>query len=214
MHPLIRSGRYYFLTDWIAYLIVHKSFITPALLIILDEAGVPLPVPGDFTTIYMGYQVSKGELSYAVAFLFPILMSIIGSSILYFLSRRYGERLIRRFGKHLNLDEKRLKHLEKQFDKWGIWAIVFGRHIPGVRIPITIFAGLSGISYIKFVLSTVFSTAVGVAFYLWIGQRLGPKTIRLLHGHPRYYLVTFIPITITLLFLLFLRYHRNRGQEK
>lgn len=213
MFPIFRP-RYYFLTDWITYLMVHKSIITPALLIILDEAGIPLPVPGDFTTIYMGYQVSKGEISYAAAFLFPVSMALVGSSLLYFLARRYGERLIHRFGKHLNLDEKRLKNLEKQFDKWGAWVIIFGRHVPGIRIPITIFAGLSGISYIKFLLSTFVSSAAGVAVYLWIGQKLGPRTIRLLHGHPRYYLVTFIPITLTILLFLYMHHRSRNGSGK
>jgi membrane protein DedA with SNARE-associated domain len=201
--------------DWIVALLHQQAYLAPVLLLTAEEAGIPLPVPGDVVIAYMGYQVSKGVLPYAVAFLLLLLAVLVGSSILYALASRYGQRIVLQFGKYLHVDAQKLLTVEEKFKRYGPWVIILGRHIPGFRIPITIFAGMSGIPYRTFLLSTCISVIFWIALYLAIGNSLGAKTLSLLHAHHGYYLFVVVPIVIGLLYVLYARlYKPNRTKEQ
>lgn len=201
--------------DWIVALLHQQAYLPPFLLITAEEAGVPLPVPGDVVITYIGYQVSKGVLPYAVAFVLLLLAVLVGSSILYYLSSRYGQRIVLQFGKYLHVDAQKLLTVEEKFKRYGPWVIILGRHIPGFRIPITIFAGMSSISYRTFILSTFVSVIFWIALYLAIGKSLGAKTVSLLHAHHGYYLFVVVPIVIVLLYVLYATlYKQNHTKEK
>jgi membrane protein DedA with SNARE-associated domain len=201
--------------DWIVALLHQHAYLALVLLLTAEEAGIPLPLPGDFVIAYLGYQVSKGVLPLAVAFLLPLLAILVGSSILYALSSRYGQRIVLKFGKYLHVDEKKLLMVEEKFKRYGPWVIILGRHIPGFRIPITIFAGMSSIRYSTFLLSTFISVIFWIALYLIIGKNLGPKTVSLLHAHYGYYLFLAVPIVIVLLYVLYVRFYKpKRTKEK
>jgi membrane protein DedA with SNARE-associated domain len=80
------------------------------------------------------------------AFVLLLLAVLVGSSTLYALSARYGQRIVLHFGNYLHVDAHKLLTVEEKFQQDGPWVIILGRHIPGFRIPITIFAGMSGIA--------------------------------------------------------------------
>ncbi len=168
------------IADSIKYLLSHQAVIGPLLLLIIEESGIPLLIPGDVIIAYTGYNITRGRLSYWVALAIIMASVLIGSSILFWLSSRWGNFIIMKFGNFLHLHPERLLKVEKYFKKYGPWVIIFGRHIPGFRIPITVFAGMSGISYKSFILSTFASTILWVIFYLDVGMKLGRKVNTLL----------------------------------
>ena len=184
------------LSDWLGTFVIHNGIFAPMLLLLLEEAGVPLPIPGDMYVAYTGYLVSKGAISYLLAFVLLLLSVLLGASILFYLSSRYGQIIVLKFGKYIHLDERKLATVEEKFRKFGVWVIIFGRHTPGFRIPITVFSGMSGISYKKFISSTFISVIFWILFYLSVGQHLGKSIFTLLHGHHNYYLLLFIPFII------------------
>jgi membrane protein DedA with SNARE-associated domain len=187
------------LTDWAYQFIVHQSLLAPFLLLFLEEAGVPMPIPGDLFIMVIGYQVGKGAISYAFAFVLFLFIVLTGSTILYTISERWGNELVRRVGKYIHVDEKRLLAVEKKFRKYGPLVIIFGRHIPGFRIPITIFSGMSEVTYKTFIISTFISVVLWIPFYLSLGQKVGKKVLTLFHASPWYLVTLLIPL---LLFLL------------
>jgi membrane protein DedA with SNARE-associated domain len=187
------------LTDWAYQFIVHQSLLAPFLLLFLEEVGVPMPIPGDLFIMVIGYQVGKGAISYAFAFVLFLFIVLTGSTILYTISERWGNELVRRVGKYIHVDEKRLLAVEKKFRKYGPLVIIFGRHIPGFRIPITIFSGMSEVTYKTFIISTFISVVLWIPFYLSLGQKVGKKVLTLFHASPWYLVTLLIPL---LLFLL------------
>lgn len=154
--------------------IQKQSVLAPLLLLFIEEAGVPIFVPGDGVLAYTGFSVQAAhQTSLWLAFSVALCAVILGSSILFFISKRYGQTLITKLGKFIFLKENHLKRAEQLFKRYGVWTIIFGRHIPGMRIPITIFAAISGISYRTFILSTLTSTLLWIWFYLSVGKRYG-----------------------------------------
>lgn len=199
--------------DWIVSLLQQQVYLGPMLLLMLEESGVPLPVPGDLVLAYLGYEISKGLISFSLAFILMMLSVLTGSSILYYLSYRFGQRFILKIGKYIHLDEKRLLFVEKKFKKYGVLVVIFGRHIPGFRVPITVFAGMSDMKYTTFIISTFISIIFWVPFYLLLGMRLGPRTASILHGNKLYLLVFLISAIIYALVFLFLRNNKQNSKK-
>ena len=198
--------------DWIELLFAHQGIYAPLLLLVIEEMGVPLPIPGDFVIAYTGYQISKGTISYPIAYIILLVSILIGSSILFLISARYGQPLVLKFGRYIHLNEQSLKTVEKQFSKYGSWVIIFGRHLPWIRVPITVFAGMSGISYKKFLTCTFISAVLWIPLFLYLGQRLGIQTIQIFRHHPWYSIIssfTFLLI-ISLIFRILIKNNEKK----
>lgn len=199
--------------DFFVALLSHQIYLAPIGLLIIEESGIPIPIPGEIIIAYIGYEVSKGIIPYFVAFIMILCSILMGATILYFLSYRYGEHILLRFGKQFHVNREKLFTVEKYFKKYGPLVIIFGRHIPGFRIPVTIFSGMSKVGYRTFIVSTFISVIFWIVFYLELGKQLGPQIINLLKAHHVYYFFFFAVILVIAVYVMFLRF-KNRTLNK
>jgi len=199
--PLFSLSIFWFWERNLVVFLRHQTILAP-LLLFIEEAGIPLPLPGDIVIAYLGYRVSRGVLSYPKAFVLILATVMAGSSLLYWLSVRWGQTIVIRLGKYIHLSEKNIKFVETRFRQYGFWVIIFGRHVPIFRVPITFFAGMSGVKYSTFIASTFVSVVFWIAFYLWLGQKLGPGVLRILSSHFRFVPLLSIIIIVLILVLL------------
>ncbi len=190
--------------DLILSFLSHQIYLAPLLLLFLEEAGVPFSV-ADFVIAYTGYQVAMGHISFFIAFLLLLVTDLTGASILFYLCSRFGEKVINKFGKFIDLDHKKLEIVEKYFRKFGPLFIIFGRHVIGLRIPITIFSGISKMNYFVFIGSTFISVILWIYFYLSLGIHLGPRTVHLIREHGWDWIFILLPIILSLAPFFFLR---------
>jgi membrane protein DedA with SNARE-associated domain len=160
-------------------------------LLYIEESGVPLPVPGDVYVAYLGKLNSTSISNLLLAWLGIIAVVVGGSTNLYLVSRRFGPALLRhRFVYEvLGVDEARLERVRRWSKRWGALAIIFGRHVPGFRIPVTVLAATTGVPYRIFAPSVAISTAVWAAIGLWVGATFGQSLGNLLARYPWLYLV-------------------------
>lgn len=159
-------------------------------LLYLEETGIPSPVPGDVYVAYVGSLTAGSIARWVGAWLGLILIVVAGSSNLYLVSRRWGHRLVdHRLAAALHLDRDRLEVAEKWMARWGPVAIIFGRHLPGLRIPITVMAGILEVPYRVFALSVAVSTAVWAGIWLILGARFGARVAHAFGPRPWLYLV-------------------------
>lgn len=200
-------------TEFIEEFIQHQSVLAPLLLLFIEEAGVPILVPGDGILAYTGYSVQASQHSSIwLAFAAAVLAVIAGSSVLFFISRRYGQGFITKIGKFIFLKEHHIKTAERLFNKYGVWTIIVGRHIPGMRIPITVFAAVSGVRYRTFILSTLVSMFAWIWFYLSIGKQYGANLQQLLRHSTTLTVVVIVGVlTIILLLHLFGLYRERKS---
>ena len=172
------------LSDSIGGFISDNGILAPFGLLLVEEAGLPLPVPGDVSVMYVGHHISTGDIDWYVAWLGLIATVVAGSRVLYWLARWKGEHLVKRVGRFMHINDRSLRRAEGWFHKRGVLAIIFGRHIPGLRIPITLAAGTLKFSYPAFAASVAVSTAVWAGAFLIVGATLGERAIHaLLHPH-------------------------------
>ncbi len=142
------------------------------LLVLIEEAGVPIPIPGDTLVMIAGLQ-PRQTLLYDVGVIAIVSSAVfIGSSTLYAVMRRGGRPFLQRYGKYLHLHPDRLDRIERWFLKRGRVAIVLGRLIPGLRIPTTVIAGLSGLSYREYAQTCAVAAVIWTAVFFYLGVLL------------------------------------------
>lgn len=178
------------------------STTSPLLLLVLEEMGIPSPIPGDLIAVYTGFQVYKGKIGYIEGLVGLVLATLIGASILYFISEKFGPILINKFGKWLHLSENRMKIVEDNFKKYGVWVIVFGRHLPLFRVVVTVFAGISKVGYKTFISSTLLSVIFWIPLNMYIGEHFGVKAIRTFEKHPWYTTLSSFGLAIAVFVLV------------
>jgi membrane-associated protein len=155
------------------------------LVLLLEEGGIPLPLPGDLIMLLAGVRVHQGKLPLAIALLLMESGTLVGSTLLYLLARRGGRPVLYRYGKLLHLDLDKLAHAEDFLRRHGALAIVAGRLTPGLRVPTTLAAGVFGVPYRVFLPSLALGASSYILFFLLLGYFVGPKAIGVveqLHG--------------------------------
>jgi membrane protein DedA with SNARE-associated domain len=163
------------LTHAVRVFLLHHQSSGLFLVIFLEELGVPLPVPGDAAIMYGGYLTTTGAIPYPLAYMAVVSGAVLGSACNLTLSRRYGRPFIQRFGKYVGVNEEKLARAEGMFKRWGPWAIIVGRHIPGLRIVLSALSGILGVPYRVFIPCVLVSATIWAAIFLEIGRRVGPR---------------------------------------
>jgi membrane protein DedA with SNARE-associated domain len=141
------------------------------LFLLVEEAGVPLLIPGDTLIIVAGAR-DRSLGGALVVIGVAALAATLGSSILYELMRRGGRPLLDRYGPYVHLQPRRVVQLERQFRRHGAVAIVVGRLVPGFRTPTTVMAGIFGVPYRTFAPSTTVAAVIWAAAYFYLGAAL------------------------------------------
>jgi membrane-associated protein len=168
----------------------QNSFLPGFVALYVEESGVPLPAPGDVFVMYVGTRVPHNYLAWFLAWIGLILAVVGGASNLYWISTRWGRRLATsHFAEYIHLSHERLERAEIWFRRYGVLAIIFGRHIPGFRIPITVACGVFRIPYRTFAPSVAVSTAIWAGIMLYIGVKYGPRFENLLRAHTSLYFI-------------------------
>ena len=163
MHWLMSGGRE------LIQLIGNHNYLALFVLILIEEAGCPLPLPGESLIIYAGSRIARHEMSVARVFGAVVPASAIGCTILYFLARTGGRALVRKIGGRIHLDEDRLAKMEAFAKRIGPVAVLIGRLTPGIRVPTDVAAGIFRIKFRWYLPFAMLATCIRLAFFLYIG---------------------------------------------
>ena len=151
------------------HFIVHYGLWFLFGIVCLESAG--LWVPGETALIAAGVYASKGHLSITAVIVIAAVAAIIGDNIGYWLGREGGRRLIYRYAWLKRQADRVMPPAERFFEKHGPKAVFFARFFGGVRVTGAWMAGITRMSWWKFLLwnalgGIVWATGVGlVAFY-------------------------------------------------
>jgi len=182
-------------------------------LIYIEESGIPLFIPGDAFLVYVGHALPYSFPILFAAWLGFILAVILGATNLYLVSRRYGRRLLEhRLAKFLHLTPARLEEAEHWFRRYGPWALIFGRHIPGFRVPLTVAAGILELPYRLFVISVMVSSATWAGLFLTLGAVFGNSVVKAIRANTWIYAGVAVAVVVIVALVVFLR-SRRRPRE-
>jgi membrane protein DedA with SNARE-associated domain len=145
------------------------NYLALFVLILIEEAGCPLPLPGESLIVYAGSRIARGQMSIWRVYGAVLPASAIGCTILYFLARTGGRALVRRVGLRIHFSEKALDRMEAKAARIGPVAVLLGRLTPGIRVPTDVAAGIFRIPFRFYLPFALLATAIRLAFFLYIG---------------------------------------------
>lgn len=198
----------------------NMNYGTITFLMVLESAFIP--IPSEIVISPAAYIASdpESDLNFFLVIIFATIGSLIGALIIYGLSAWVGRKALYKFadsriGTALMLDSDKIKHAEEVFKKRSKTSICLGRFIAGIRLVISIPAGLAKMNLFNF----VFFTFLGSAVYNTVMALIG----YFLHGqsdliHKYSYEVSIATVVLTILTILFFiaRYFllRLKGEKR
>lgn len=138
-------------------------------IICLESAGLWLP--GETALIAAGVYASKGNLSITAVIAVATAAAIIGDNIGYWLGREVGRPLLHRYATLRRFADRVLPPTERFFQRHGGKAVFFARFFGGVRVTGAWMAGITRMSWWRFLFwnalgGIVWAVAVSlIAFY-------------------------------------------------
>jgi membrane protein DedA with SNARE-associated domain len=158
-------------------LVEHFPYFGIFLLLILG--GIGLPFPEDATLILTGFLVAQNVIKPVQAFLAVYCGLLISDFFLYWVGKKYGRMLVshKRFQKIISPEQ--LAKVEEKFERRGVWVILVGRHVLGLRAQIFLVAGVMRMSAIKFLLADGATSLFTIALMGGIGY-VGGNSVEIL----------------------------------
>src|SRR5687768_17454348 len=123
---------------WGEVLFERHGLAAAFVLLLLDDAGVIMPLPGNVLVASVGVLIERGLVPWWQAVLVLEVASVLGTTALYAATRWAGRGVVYRHGHRVGLSRARLDRAERWLHRYGPLAIVAGRLIPGLRVPTTI----------------------------------------------------------------------------
>ena len=143
------------------------------------DMGVPFPFALDTILFFTTYKM--GAFSWPVLLVIMMLLggSLLGTSIIYWVSRLLGTRFIDWLGKRSKFLRRNLEQFQNRLGRWTIPVIVAARLTPGFMQISSVAAGTVRIHYYQVVLAIVLSFIVydGTLIILGSLARVGLKDV-------------------------------------
>ncbi|MGV9340632.1 DedA family protein [Streptomyces sp. NPDC003688] len=142
--------------EWLDSVPPLAVYAVVALVIGLESLGIPLP--GEIVL------VSAALMSSSHSGIDPFVLgacatagAVIGDSIGYAIGRKGGRPLLAWLAKKLpkHFSEAHVATAERSFEKWGMWAVFFGRFVALLRIFAGPLAGVLQMPYWKFLIANI-----------------------------------------------------------
>lgn len=147
--------------------------------VLLDTIGIP--VPGEIVLLAAGFVVSTGRIEPIPAILVAALAAVLGDSVTYWLGRRAGlagqRRLVGLYcaWTACTLGSSRcVERAEGLLGRCRGWVVLVAKFIAGARVFVPPVAGVSGLSYGRFLIfdaaGSLMWTTLVVAVGVFIGR--------------------------------------------
>ncbi len=136
--------------ETISGLVASYGYVVLFFLVGLESLGVPLP--GETALVTAAAYAALGHLSIYAVIATAIAAAIIGDNGGYWIGRKGGIALVRRYGRFVGLNESHLERARTFFERHGPKTVFIGRFIALLRTWAAVLAGAARMPYGTFML--------------------------------------------------------------
>jgi membrane protein DedA with SNARE-associated domain len=156
------------LTATLTHLVSTYGVWAVLVLMAVESCGVPFP--SEVIMPSAGLLAAAGHLNLVEAIVAGAAGNLAGSLVAFALAARFGEPLLLGPGRWIGIRAHHLDIADGWFQRWGLWAVFFGRVLPVVRTYISFPAGLARVrlgwfSVLTFVGALPWCAALALAGY-------------------------------------------------
>lgn len=165
------------MASWIESMVSSMGVFGIGLLMFLEN--VFPPIPSELIMPLAGYSASKGDVNIVMVIVAGTIGSLAGATVWFVAGLMIGEERVKglaaRFGRWLTVTTEEVDKADAWFDRHGAKAVLIGRLVPTVRTLISVPAGLSGMSWTRFLIYSGIGTTLWTAFLALTGYALGSQ---------------------------------------
>ncbi|HEX2843906.1 MAG TPA: DedA family protein [Candidatus Limnocylindria bacterium] len=184
------------------------------------------PIPSEVILPMAGWKVSQSASDPSVlepltnlpwniplAVLLATVGSVVGALVGYAIGAWGGRPILDRYGRYVGIGSEDLDRADRWFDRWGSWAVFFGRMVPLVRTFVSYPAGISRMPMGRFLLFSTLGSLPWNLALIYAGFVVGDnyedisRTIK-----PFEYVIYAVVIAGVVLFVA--RWWRGKRQDR
>jgi membrane protein DedA with SNARE-associated domain len=143
----------------------------PVLLLALLAASFGVPIPEDVPLIAAGVILSQQpEVATWLGTLSIALSGIMcGDVVLYVLGKRWGPEACQHRWVNWLITPARLEKMRAKFSRYGMWMCFFGRFFMGVRAAMCVTAGVTRLTFWRFLVADLMGAVISIPLFVWLG---------------------------------------------
>ncbi|TPG45482.1 DedA family protein [Roseomonas nepalensis] len=153
-------------------------------LLMLAENVFP-PIPSEAIMPVAGFAAAQGKMDPLAVFAAGNAGAILGNALWYEGARAVGqariERLADRYGRFVGIIGEDVRAASALLVRWGVWAVLICRCLPGPRTLISVPAGLVRMNRAVFYTATAIGTCLWTGFLMTAGWLLQGQWERIGH---------------------------------
>jgi membrane protein DedA with SNARE-associated domain len=155
----------------------YDSIGWPGVIVLMALETVVFPIPSEIVMPLAGWELiekeGRGWYWILLAGVFGAIGSTLGAIGIYYVAKFGGQPFLRKYGKWVLVSRDDLDQADRFFDRYGTWAIFFGRMVPLVRSLVSVPAGLVDMPIVQFTMYTFLGSFVWAVGLTYGGYKLG-----------------------------------------
>jgi len=201
----------HFATNDLSHLLSTYGYWAVLIFVAIESTGIPFP--GETMLLAAAiYAGTTHHLALPIVIAAAAVGAILGDNLGFWVGREGGYRLLRRYGKYIRLDERKLKLGQYLFKQHGAKVVFFGRFVAVLRAWAAFLAGTNRMPWGRFL---VFNAAGGIlwAILYGIGGYLLGNNVHRLTGPVG---IAFVVVAALLIIagLVYLRRNEKRLEDE
>lgn len=168
-------------------------------------------IGGPALVLASGFMLRLGYLE-----LIPLVLALaVGElsldTIWYFIGRRHGENIMRKYGRYFGVTETGLEKIKELSEKHHAWILFAAKALAGlnVTIPILVIAGATKVPFRNYAIANALGEIAALTILLSVGYFFGELYFRVVEGFRIAFLAGVIALSVALLWAI-ARYARSR----
>lgn len=197
----------------LAPLLDHYGYLAVALLVLLDNCGVP--VPGQTILVLACVYAGTGHLDFAAVLVIAFVAATLGNSLGYLIGSTGGRAFVHRWGRYVLLTPARMERADGFFATHGGKVVAVARFVDGLRQTNGIIAGTTEMPWRRFAVFNVIGAALWTAAWGTFGFVAGANIGTVYRTAIRYQLWFAVGLGVLVAALLarqVVRYRRRRRE--
>jgi membrane protein DedA with SNARE-associated domain len=195
----------------LTHLVTTYGYWAVLLFVAIESTGIPFP--GEtmllIAAIYAG---TTHHLSIPLVILAAASGAILGDNLGFWVGREGGYRLLRRYGRYIHLDERKLKLGQYLFMKHGGKIVFFGRFVAVLRAWAAFLAGTNRMRWPEFLIFNALGGIVWATLFGLGGYFLGDNIHRF--SRPFAIVTLVLGVIIIIAGLIFTARNESRLEEE
>jgi len=197
------------LNEFLNYVGIGKLYVILFAIVFAETGLVVTPIlPGDSLLFAIGVLGADAASPLNLPFTFGLLMAatFLGDNTNYWIGNRLGPAVFKRENSRL-LNKKHLLKAHAFYEKYGAKTIILARFVPVVRTFAPFVAGIGKMSYPRFVVFSVLSSALWVSVCMAAGYKLA--SVQFIRKHFDLVVVAIVVISVLPMVIEYFRHRRQ-----